>query len=181
VTPFLTLYTPYFKRPHGLLRNFASVQGQTIAAEIEQLVIPDHVGIGIAGMYARVPLYVDAVHGQYVAFLCDDDILAGPDVVDRLKAAAESEGFPPVLLVQTCKGGHVWPAGAWWPPRLAQIDLNCLIVRADIWKAHASDYGHSYEGDFAFAEALYKAGHYTAPVDLLFSIGAVSRGAAEAA
>lgn len=181
MTPFLTLYTPTYRRPQGLARNLASVQAQTAVADIEQIVIPDHVGIGIGGMFSRVPYYADAVHGRYVAFLCDDDVLAGPEVVERLKAVAQAEGYPPLLVVQTAKNGAVYPTHPFWPPRLGQIDLNCLIVRSDIWRRHVRAYGNRYEGDYDFAYALAVDRVYAAPVELLFSMGAVSRGAAEAA
>lgn len=179
--PFLTLYTPTYRRPAGLVRNLFSVQDQTRVRDIEQIVIPDHVGIGIDGMYAKVPDYAPAVHGQYVAFLCDDDVLAAPNVVDRLWACAEAEGYPPLIIVQTEKNGAVWPSGNAWPPRMGSIDLNCAIVRSDVWKAHAHCYGKRYEGDFDFMLALYKSGVPAVPCDLLFSRGGVSRGAAEAA
>ena len=64
--PFLTFYTPTYKRPEGLAQCLASVAAQTIADEIEQVVIPDHVGIGIDGMYRRLPTYTEAVHGMSV-------------------------------------------------------------------------------------------------------------------
>jgi len=181
VTPFLSLYTPTYRRPQGLAANLASVQAQTAVADVEQIVIPDHVGIGIGGMFSRVPQYAEAVHGRYVAFLCDDDVLAGPTVVEQLKDVAKAEGYPPLIIVRTQKGGAVWPAGDAWPPRMGQIDLNCLIVRSDIWRSHVHCYGKRYEGDFDFAAALWAHGVYAAPCELLFSIGGVSRGAAEAA
>lgn len=181
MTPFLSLYTPTYRRPRGLAANLASVQAQTAVSDIEQIVIPDHVGIGIDGMYARVPQYAGAVHGRYVAFLCDDDVLAGPNVVEQLRDVAVAEGFPPLIVVRTQKGGSVWPSGDAWPPRMGQIDLNCLVVRSDIWRLHVHEYGQRYEGDFDFASALWSHGIYAAPCDVLFSIGGVSRGAAEAA
>lgn len=181
--PFLTLYTPTFRRPQGLARCLWSVASQTIAGDIEQIVIPDHVGRGIGGMYAQVPQYVDAVHGDYVAFLCDDDVLTNPTVVEQVQAMARVCHQPPLILVQTNKNGSVWPSARIWPPQMGAIDLNCAIVRRDIWKAHAAAgaYLPCYEGDFWFLDALASSG--VAPIwfDLVFSVGAVSRGAAECA
>ena len=176
---FLTLYTPTYKRPQALARCFASVANQTLVREIEQIVIPDHVGVGIDGMYARVPQYADAVHGLYVTFLCDDDELHGPTVVERVKDFAEANNHPPLILVGTEKGGNRWPAGNPWPPRLGYIDLNCAIVRSDIWKQYASAYGSRYEGDFDFLNTLHSVGVYPVWCDVLLSRGAVSRGAPE--
>ncbi len=181
MTPFLSFYTPTYRRPQGLERCLASVGAQTLAAEIEQIVIPDHVGLGIGGMYARVPQYVEAVHGRYVHFLADDDVLTSPVVVQQVKDFAEVEGFPPLILVQAEKDGARWPVGQVWPPVCGQIDLGCGIVRADIWKAHAHCYGHRYEGDYDFLSALAASGVEAKYLPLLFSRGAVSRGEAEAA
>lgn len=179
--PFLTLYTPTYRRPQALARCLASVQVQTAVDDLEQIVIPDHVGIGVGGMYQRVPAYADAVHGRYVTFLCDDDVLAAPTVVEQVRAFAGQHGEPPLILVGTLKGGQFWPADPPWPPRLGAIDLNCAIVRADVWKQHVTAYGNTYEGDYAFLQALYNAGVPAAWCEVVFSHGAVSRGAAEAA
>lgn len=179
--PFLTLYTPTYKRPTALAACLASVANQTAVDAVEQIVVVDHVGVGVSGMYARIPQYVDAVHGDYVHVLGDDDVLATPFVVEQLQNLACLAQQPPVILVRAKKGPSVWPQGLAWPPRMGAIDLGCVITRADVWKAHATDYGHRYEGDFDFMHALWMAGHVPYVSDLLFSIGAVSRGAAEVA
>lgn len=181
MTPFLTIYTPTYRRPQGLARCLASVQNQTAVDEIEQIVIPDHVGRGVGGMFAQVPSYADAVHGQYVTFLCDDDVLAGPTVVERVWNHAAQHAQPPLMLVATQKGGQVWPSAPAWPPQMGHIDLNCAIVRSDLWKRHVSAYGSRYEGDFDFLSTLHRHGVEASWCDVLFSIGGVSRGAAEAA
>jgi hypothetical protein len=181
--PFLSIYTPTYKRPQGLARCLASVAAQTVVRDIEQLVIPDHVGVGVDGMYARVPQYADAVHGEYVTFLCDDDELTHPAVVEAVQVFAAENNNPPLILVATQKGPHIWPAGNPWPPQCGAIDLNCAIVRADVWKQHVHAYAANarYESDFDFLDALHRAGVPALWCDVLFSRGAVSRGAAEAA
>jgi hypothetical protein len=180
VAPFLTLYTPTYRRPRQLARCLDSVREQTAVAAVEQLVIPDHLGIGVGGMFARVQAYVGAVHGRYVHVLCDDDVLASPTVVAEVQAFAEAYGHPPVILVGAEKGGRRWPAGEPWPPRCGLIDLGCVITRTDVWKQHARDYAASYEGDYWFMRALYEAGHPAVFCNLLFSVGAVSHGVPEA-
>lgn len=178
---FLSFYTPTYRRPQSLARCLASVAAQTIVADIEHLVIPDHIGRGIGGMYAQIPQYAEAVHGDYVHVLADDDVLAAPDVCARVRVFAEAHQYPPVLLVSVTKAGAQWPQGEPWPPVCGQIDLGCLITRADVWKRHVTDYGQRYEGDWDFADALYRAGHRALCCDVMFLHGAVSRGAAEAA
>jgi hypothetical protein len=180
--PFLTLYTPTYRRPIALAKCLASVAAQSAVSEIEQIVIADHVGVGIDGMYQRIPQYVEAVHGQYVHLLADDDVLAGPQAVAQLKARAEAEGFPPVLIVSAIKGFLTLPLDDHGPPVCGRIDLGCLVVRQDVWKQHVGDYGKRYEGDFDMAHALWDAGHqFVYARDITFLIGAVSRGAAEVA
>lgn len=181
MTPFLTFYTPTFRRPRQLAACLASVARQTVVSVIEQIVIPDHVGLGIGGMYAQVPQYADAVHGRYVHFLADDDQLTESTVVEFVQNFATRHGDPPLILVAARKAGQVWPLDPPWPPREGAIDLGCAIVRSDIWKMHAKDYGHRYEGDFDFYQALHAAGIEPLWCNVLFSIGAVSRGEAEAA
>lgn len=182
MTPFLTFVTPTFRRPTALAKCHASVGSQSAICEIEQIDLVDHVGVGVDGMYARIPFYANAVHGQYVHLLADDDVLAGPHVVAQVKLRAEAEGFPPVLIVSAIKGHLTLPLDNAGPPVCGRIDLGCLIVRRDIWQAHVEDYGKRYEGDFDMAKALWDAGHqFVYARDITFLIGAVSRGAAEVA
>jgi hypothetical protein len=180
--PFLSFYTPTFRRPMALAKCMQSVQAQTLVEEIEQVVIVDHVGLGVAGMYERVPSYASSMHGRYVHMLADDDVLAGPHVVAQVRERAEREGFPPVLIVSAIKGHLTLPLDNAGPPICGRIDLGCLIVRNDVWQQHVKDYGSRYEGDFDIADALWKAGHqFVYARDIMFLIGAVSRGAAEVA
>ncbi len=180
--PFLSFYTPTFRRPMALAKCLQSVQAQTLVRDVEQVVIVDHVGLGVGGMYEQVPHYASAMHGQYVHMLADDDVLAGPHVVAQVKARAEREGFPPVLIVSAIKGHLMLPLDNAGPPVCGRIDLGCLIVRNDVWQQHVKDYGSRYEGDFDIADALWKAGHsFVYARDITFLIGAVSRGAAEVA
>jgi len=179
VTPFLTFYTPTFRRPKQLAACLASVAAQTAVERIEHIVVVDHIGLGIDGMYARIPSYVDAVHGRYVHVLADDDVLVDPEGVATVEAFANLMGHPEVILVRALKGELELPLNPVWPPQLGRIDLGCLIVRADIWKQHVTAYGQRYEGDYDFAAALGGyAAHY---LPFRFLRGAVSRGCAEAA
>jgi hypothetical protein len=177
--PFLSLYTPTYKRPQALQRCMASVAAQTAVADLEHLIVPDYVGLGIGGMYQRVPSHAPALSGDYVHFLADDDVLASATVVEEVKKAAQANNHPPMLLVRVIKGQMHLPIGPQvWPPVLGAIDLGCFITRADVWKAHAHTYGNRYEGDFDFAEAVAQW-HEAIFVDVLFLVGGVSRGAPE--
>jgi hypothetical protein len=182
---FITFYTPTYKRPQKLAACLESVAQQTLCAEIEHIVLPDYVGRGIAGMYAQVPTYAKAVHGAYVHLLADDDVLATPTAVEEVKAFAELHGYPGVIVVKVVKrhpqGGLLLPLDHGGPPFMGKIDLGCLIVRQDIWKAHCHQYGQCYEGDAVFAEALHAAGNRFVYADVFFLDGAVMRGQPEGA
>jgi len=181
VTPFLTLYTPTYRRPVQLAACLASVSAQTARADVEHLIIADHVGRGIEGMYAQVPEYTEAVHGHYVHILADDDVLASTTVVEEVREFAKAHHHPALILVTATKAGQDWPAGPPWPPCQGRIDLGCTITRADIWRryARAGAYGTRYEGDFDFLMALHNGGIVPAICPIRFLYGAVSRGRPE--
>ena len=179
--PFLSFYTPTYRRPQQLAACLASVGAQQGLAPgtIEQIVIVDHDGLGVGGMFAQVERYAMAVHGEYVHFLCDDDRLAGPNVVSDLRQAIRDLGDPELVIVRALKGALELPIGAAWPPVCGQIDLSCFVTRSDVWQRFSHCYGHRYEGDFDFAQALADAGIVGRFVDLRFVVGGVSKGAPE--
>lgn len=179
MTPFITFYTPTYRRPRGLAACLESVRTQTAVDAIEQIVIPDHIGIGIAGMYRSIPDYADCVHGDYVHVLADDDVLASPTVVEQVRDFARKHDHPALILVAVRKNGSVILPS--WPPALGAIDLGNMIVRGDVWEAHAGAYGSRYEGDYDFAAALHASHVQAARMDLLFLSGAVMGGQAEVA
>lgn len=175
--PFLSFLTPTFRRPEGLARCLASVSAQT--DHCEQIVICDHVGVGIDGMYRALPRYASALHGEYVHLLADDDALYGPHVARALRDFATMHGMPPVVIVQAIKSGTVYPLEMHGPPVQGRIDLGCLVVRRDVWTAHVGDYGARYEGDFDFAHALWSAGHAFCYAPFVFEVGPASHGRPE--
>ncbi len=171
--PFLSIYTPTFRRPKGLADNLRSVGIQTAAAHIEQVVVPDHVGHGIVGsLYGRLKWYAPWMRGEYVSILCDDDVLAEETVVAKVKAFAEKKNYPPVIVVNAEKAGLELPS---YPdgtaPQPGEIDLCCLIFRRDIWLQHMHDWGTRYEGDYDMAMTLFNAGYEHARLPILFAIG----------
>lgn len=179
--PFLTFYTPTHKRPTLLARCLQSVWAQTAVDDLEQLVVPDHVGVGVGGMYDRIPLYAAAVHGRYVHVLADDDELAAPDVVERLRADVAAAGDPPLVVARAYKGMREFPRSRYWPPVLRQLDLGCLVVRRDVWLANLDGYGGEYWGDYLFAARLAEQGVVPAWSDVRLVVGAVLYGKPERA
>lgn len=183
MTPFLTFYTPTYRRPQQLAACLESVRRQTIADQIEQIVLPDHVGLGIVeGLFNRLAAYASAAHGDYVQVLADDDVLASPTVVEEVRAFAQAHDQPPVIVVTVQKGSWVLPGGTLNPPECGQIDMACLIQRRDIYQRFVTAYQTGrYEADFDHAYALWAAGVPFAVCPTRFVVGAVSKGAVEAA
>lgn len=174
---FLSFYTPTYKRPTLLARCRASVAAQTVPCE--QVIIPDTVGLGIAGMYAALPTHAYRLTGDYVHFLADDDFLAGADVVERVQRLALAEGRPDVIVVRAIKNGLDLPLDPYGPPVEGRIDLGCIITRRDVWLQHVHDYGHRYEGDCDHARAMWDAGRRFVYSDILFELGPAMHGAPE--
>lgn len=179
--PFITFYTPTYDRPHRLERCLRSVgtQRKLDMREIEHIVVPDHIGRGIGGMYQQVRHYAPLVRGEYVFFLCDDDALATETVVFDFKAWLGARR-PEAVIVRVQKGIHVYPnTNPPWPAQMGHFDLGNLIVRRDVWREHCHLYGDRYEGDWDFAEALRVAGVEPVVWPVVFSVGEVLRGQGE--
>lgn len=179
--PFLTFYTPTFRRPDGLARCMASIARQSAVERVEQLVIPDHPGYGLAaGLFGRIPWYADACRGDYVNILADDDELASPVVVEQLEAFAAKMHQPPVIVARVRKGPLDLPlCGIESAPIEGRIDMTSYILRADVWRAHVTDYGIRYAGDYDHAKALWDAGHRHEFFNVLYAVGAASNGRPE--
>jgi len=186
--PFLSFYTPTYRRPDQLAHCLASVQQQTFAKLVEQVVIVDHIGVGVGGAFAAVPRYAAALHGEYVHFLCDDDVLAGVTVVGQLKRIIDSERDPygkgpEVVIVGSRKPGGYYPAENHGPPVEGSIDLGCGIIRRDFWTLTCDQYGRRYEGDYDHLSALWRITEASGGSirwswhrELHFCTGAASRG-----
>lgn len=176
---FLSIYTPTYKRPALLAQCVASVKAQTVP--VEQVIIPDEVGIGIDGVYAAMPQHAHQVTGEYVMVLSDDNVLVDPAFAADLQREAEANGWPPVIVFKGDLGGGtvqplVWDA----EPQFERIDLSNFAVRRPVWQFHAADWGHRYEGDFDFIHALWKHGYPFHWWDrLVYKALKISRGAPE--
>lgn len=180
-SPFVSFYTPTFRRPTSMEKQRQSIARQTAVEDIDQIVYPDHVGHGVAaGLYGRLPRVVSALVGQYVNFLCDDDILAADDVVARVRDFAVTHHRPEVIVTRVIKGPHTFPlCDPEGEPVCGSVDLTSYLVRQDIWQRHVGDYGLRYEGDYDHATALYKAGYRFAFCPVLWAIGGQSNGRPE--
>lgn len=164
----MTFYTPTYKRPRLLADCQASIWAQT-ENDWEHVVIPDMVGIGIAGVFKDVVNHTGQITGDYVYFLQDDDVLADTDVIKDIKTFAVFNNYPPVIIARNIKGQLSLPFNWQMEPLEATIDLGSYITRADVFKLHADKFGSRYQGDFDFIRYLWDAGYEFAWLDRLIA------------
>jgi glycosyltransferase involved in cell wall biosynthesis len=186
--PFLSIYTPTYKRPKGLAACMASIQAQTVADQIQHLIVPDYAGVGLVeALYQWPPRYAASLIGDYVTFMADDDVLETPNVVEQLAQLAALHDQPDVLIVQSRKYGGGMDLGSlpyeqYGPPVLGRIDLGSVVTRRDVWLQHVQDYarnGGCYESDYEHVRAMWDAGCRFVYTGLPFVRGGIGRGAAE--
>lgn len=179
--PFISFYTPTFRRPASLAKCMQSLDRQTLVERLEQIVVPDHVGHGVVGgLFGRIPWYASALRGEYVHVLADDDYLPDERAVEKLMSFARKTGNPEVIVVGSVKNGFEYPScNPTGEPQVTQVDMGCYVMRRDVWLAHCLDYGSRYEGDFDHALAMYRAGRKFEFFDFDFVEGAASNGRPE--
>lgn len=166
----ITFYTPTYKRPRLLAQCRESVALQS-DRDSQHLVIVDEVGLGIDGMFAAIPTHTGEIAGDYVYVLQDDDVLADRDVVAEFKRFVHEHDEPPVVIVRNDKAQYGVQPTLWQQePRLGCIDLGSYIVRADVFRAHADQFGRAYSGDFPFIHYLWSAGYEFAWWDRMFAV-----------
>lgn len=171
----LTILTPTYRRPIGLHMCEASVNGQHRREEIQHLVIPDHIGKGVAGMYADLPQSNALIGGEWVFVLSDDDVLVYPRIVDLIcHVEKEAPGAGCIMVKMFCNGRVLpWPSCWEGQPLMGGVTLSNWIVKKAVHVAHP--FGHRYEGDFDQIANIHAAGIPLAWADIVLS--ASQRGA----
>lgn len=165
---FMTFYTPTYKRPTYLSICRRSVQAQT-CRDFQHMVIVDDSGIGVDGMFHDIRRHAKAVRGKYVFILADDDRLLKAEGLKRVKAFAEANNCPPVIIVRNYKWDKTFPLIWEEAPQFTKIDTGNFIIRNDVFQENADRFGDCYEGDWVFIEHLWKAGYPFAWFDYVFS------------
>lgn len=159
---FLSIVTRTHKRPKRLEQCKASI-AQLTDADYEHVIVRDEIGVGHDGAYQLTIDAFDAgrFHGRYAWFLDDDDRLADPAFVTRLKETVATHDNPPVIVVRHQNAQRIWPEDAYWerPPVRRHIGIGCLIVRADVWRKYAPFLTtHHYAGDWMMITQMVKDG-----------------------
>lgn len=154
--PFLTIYTPTYKRPTYLRRCVESVCTQTVyPKQVQHIIVEDKIGVGVGGMYAEVARHVAEMTGDYVYILQDDDVLATNRVVERLMEFAAGQDQPPVIICRNIKNGNRYPVIWRAEPAKGLIDLGNYVTRRDVFAKYVNDFGKYYSGDFPFIRKLW--------------------------
>lgn len=165
---FMTFYTPTYKRPTYLALCRRSVQAQT-CRDFQHMVIVDDSGIGVDGMFHDIRRHAKAIRGDYVFILADDDRLIKAEGLGRVKAFAEANNRPPVIIVRNYKWGRTFPLIWEQAPEFTKIDTGNFIIRSDVFLENADHFGECYEGDWIFIEHLWNSGYPFAWFDYVFS------------
>lgn len=165
---FMTFYTPTYKRPTYLSICQRSVQAQT-CRDFQHMVIVDDSGIGVDGMFHDIRRHAKAIRGDYVFILADDDRLIKAEGLGRVKAFAEANNHPSVIIVRNYKWGKTFPLIWEQAPEFTKIDTGNFIIRSDVFRENADHFGECYEGDWVFIEHLWNAGYSFAWLDYVFS------------
>lgn len=155
--PLITFYTPTYRRPRALESNIAVVRAQSVA-RAEHVIVPDLIGVGIAGMFQAIADNLDKLNGKYVYIYQDDDLIYRDDAVEEFGRFVRAQGFPAVVICKNIKGGRLLPDRWGQAPELGHIDLGSYIVRRDVFNQYAHRFGARYEGDFDFIRALWEDG-----------------------
>jgi len=182
MTPFLSIITRHMaSRPRMFEECLRSLTAQT-DQDFEHIVLVDHIGRGVPWANLQFARYRDAVGGDYVLILDDDDALATPLAVATLRAAVAGTQADIVIF----RGDHcqlgILPDDAHWkqPPACGHISAQDLIVRREVWRRHVDAFGNEYAGDFSFIAALWRCGYQVHWLDaVLTRQQRISRGAAE--
>lgn len=154
---FLSVYTPTYLRPQMLALCKESVEAQT--EPTQHVIVEDHVGLGVGGMYADIPNHADRVEGIYVMVLSDDNTLADERVAEEMLAEVKRAMYPDVIVFKGSIEETIQPIVWNSEPTIEKIDLSCFAVRRGVWQRHATDWGHRYEGDFDFIHTLWRRGY----------------------
>jgi hypothetical protein len=129
----------------------------------------DDSGIGVDGMFHDIRRHAKAIRGDYVFILADDDRLIKAEGLGQVKAFAEANNHPPVIIVRNYKWGKTFPLIWEQAPEFTKIDTGNFIIRSDVFLENADRFGECYEGDWVFIEHLWNAGYPFAWFDYVFS------------
>lgn len=183
MSPFLTLFTRHMtSRPNFYAKHCESLAEQT-CQDFEHYVVTDDVGRGWQWAQAQFEAHKDAVRGDFIMQLDDDNALAIPEAVNLLKCLAEGSR-PDIIAFHTdsLELGIIPHAVCWNKgPIKGHMSGQDVAVRREVWQRHI--HAHStgrYDSDYDFLAELWGCGYEVRWLDrLLVRCLRVSRGRPE--
>jgi glycosyltransferase involved in cell wall biosynthesis len=161
-----------------LQKNIDSLAAQT-CQDFEHILIRDDEGRGVA--WANGQLQHADLNGQYVLVLDDDDKLADPTAVEKLKeATADNPGL--VIFKADHAGLGILPSPKAWKnqPVGGHIGSCDFITRSDLWREHIEAFDMPEAGDFYFLRSMWLDEPDVVWLDeQLAAVQRISRGRAE--
>lgn len=174
-SPFLTIVTRKHgeRRPQGLSRNVRSINA--LKGDWQQIFIKDKKGLGMHYANMSFVLSVPEIKGEWVYLLDDDDNLVNPEMVNELKAVAESENPEVIVFRMTIKNGafgNHYPSPQCWKekmPIMAHIGGSCFALRKDVFIKYIPYFGRPRCGDYYMLEEIWKSSPKVSWIDKLMS------------
>jgi hypothetical protein len=159
---FLTILTRVHPgRPECLKRNIANVKGQTFNDIQHLLLKPKVEPTGTGRERAAAVGYLiygarNAVNGQYVMQLDDDDMIASPDFVQKIHDVVTADSSIDMIIFKCRLGDSVLPKPYLWNRRILRVSEIAgpnILVRWDVYQKAAREWTVPiYESDFLYIE-----------------------------
>jgi len=155
--PFLTIVTRTYKKPNCLKNNIKSVEMQT-DLDVEQVIIQDTIGKGLAWADTALNTYKCYNNGEYILVLDDDDKLLSKSLVVLLKDIANR--YNPNLIVWRGYFSEIKyalpPLDYRWGKRLDRglIGSFNYCTKRELYNKYVFRCTSGISGDFDFMEGL---------------------------
>lgn len=164
-SPFLTVVTRCYKRPHFLQQNVKSLKSQT-DKDYEQVFIIDRVGKGLAAADQVLNVYKELNHGKYVMVLDDDDKVINNRFIEKLKITAKSNSYPDIIIFRGRFGTSSYvlpPLDTNWGKVVSHAKIGSFnyIVKNEIYKKYIHICKTGIAGDFDFISKVLNIGFST--------------------
>lgn len=152
----MSIITRTCQRPSELQRCINSVLNQT-DPDFEHIIIPDDIVHGLYWANRQIAECRTKLKGDYVYVLDDDDFIISFSFIEELKKLINNLDSKPELII--CRGtlnDEQFPKV--WKDKVirGQIAASNLIVRTDVFDAHAGAWDQPRSGDYKFFESVYK-------------------------
>lgn len=156
---FLTILTRVHPaRSKCLERNIESIKSQTDGDVQHILLHPTIEENDVIKVGSLIHGAMNLIDGRYVLLLDDDDILAKPEFVEKLKTVVGADEAEMVIFRGTL-GHEICPKDGYWKSRkiiIGEISGSCVVVRKDLFDKTSHEWMRPvYESDFYYIKAAF--------------------------